>query len=113
MACVHVQVTGVARGAQVGHRFGPLMGRHGGAWLDHVGRETGASRGDALATAASYAAPIRDHAPFLWEELEGMARGSRLLMDRLLLLQARAEVMRLSKDRVAPPALECTTFAVG
>src|SRR4029453_12808339 len=50
---------------------------------------------------------------FLWEELEGMARGSQLPMNRLLLLQARAEVMRLSKDRVAPPPLECTTFAVG
>ena len=42
-----------------------------------------------------------------------MSRGSGMPMDRLLLLQARAEVMRAQKDRVAPPALECTTFAVG
>jgi isopenicillin-N N-acyltransferase like protein len=42
-----------------------------------------------------------------------MARGSGLPLDHLLLLQARAEVMRTQKDRTPPPALECTTFAVG
>ncbi len=113
MPFVHAQGTWGDIGVQVGQMFAPLIERHVEAWLDHVGRETGASHADALATAASYAAPIREHAPFLWEELDGMARGSKVPMDRLLLLQARAEVMRLSKDRHAPAALECTTFAVG
>src|SRR5262249_6901208 len=113
MPFVHVRGTWGEMGAQVGQMFAPLIERHVEAWLEHVARETGAGHDDALATAASYAAPIQAHAPFLWEELEGMARGSRLPMDRLLLLQARAEVMRLSKARAAPPPLECTTFAVG
>ena len=113
MPFVHVRGTWGEMGAQVGQMFAPLIERHVEAWLEHVVRETGASRDDALATAASYAAPIQAHAPFLWEELQGMARGSQLPMNQLLLLQARAEVMRLSKDRVAPPTFECTTFAVG
>jgi isopenicillin-N N-acyltransferase-like protein len=113
MPFVHVQGTWGDMGAQVGQMFAPLIERHVEAWLDHVHRESGAPRVEALATAASFAAPIREHAPFLWEELEGMSRGSGVPMDRLLLLQARAEVMRAQKDRSAPPALECTTFAVG
>ena len=113
MPFVHVRGTWGEMGAQVGQMFAPLIERHVLAWLEHVARETGASRDDALATAASYAAPIQAHAPFLWEELEGMAHGSGLPMNRLLLLQARAEVMRLSKERVATPTLECTTFAIG
>ena len=113
MPFVHVHGTWGEMGLQVGQMFAPLIERHVEAWLDHVHRETGATRADALATAASYAAPIREHAPFLWEELEGMSRGSGVPMDRLLLLQTRAEVLRVQKDRGAPPALECTTFAVG
>ncbi|HXJ81654.1 MAG TPA: C45 family peptidase [Candidatus Methylomirabilis sp.] len=113
MPFVHVQGTWGEMGAQVGQMFAPLIERHVDAWLDHVQRETGADRTAVLAIAASYAAPIREHAPFLWEELEGMARGSGVAMDRLLLLQARAEVMRVQKERAARPALECTTFAVG
>ena len=113
MPFVHVRGTWGEMGAQVGQMFAPLIERHVEAWLEHVARETGAGRDDALATAGLYAAPIQEHAAFLWEELEGMARGSRLPMNRLLLLQARAEVMRLSRDRLVPPTLECTTFAVG
>ena len=97
MPFVHVQGTWGEMGAQVGQMFTPLIERHVDAWLDHVQRETGADGAAVLAIAASYAAPIREHAPFLWEELEGMARGSGVAMDRLLLLQARAEVMRVQK----------------
>jgi isopenicillin-N N-acyltransferase-like protein len=100
-------------GAQVGRMFAPLIERHAQAWLGHAHRESGATASEALATAATFAAPIQEHASFLWEELEGMARGSGVAMDRLLLLQARAEVMRVQKARRPPSSLECTTFAVG
>jgi isopenicillin-N N-acyltransferase-like protein len=113
MPFVHAQGTWGDMGAQVGQMLAPLIERHVEAWLDHVHRETGATRAEALAAAASFAAPIQAHAPFLWEELLGMSRGSGVPMDRLLLLQARAEVMRAQRNRGAPPALECTTFAVG
>jgi len=109
---VHAQGSWGDIGTQVGRMFAPLIDRHVEAWLQHVKAETGASRTAVLATAATFAEPIRTHTPFLWEEIEGLARGSGLPMDQLLLLQARAEVMRTQKES-AKPSLECTTFAVG
>jgi isopenicillin-N N-acyltransferase-like protein len=103
-----------AMGEQTGQLFAPLIGRHLDAWLAHVSRETGATRGAVVAAAQPYAEAIQAHAPFLWEELEGMARGSGIALDELLVLQARAEVLR-AKRPAAPAArpAECTTFAVG
>ena len=112
MPFIHVQGSWGDMGRQVGQMFAPLIERHVEAWLSHVREETGATRADALAAAASFAAPIQAHAPFLWEELDGMSRGSGLSHDELLVLQARAEVMRTQKEK-RPAALECTTFAVG
>ena len=103
-----------AMGEQVGQMFAPLIGRHLDAWLAHVGRETGATRDAVVAAAQPYAQPIQAHAPFLWEELEGMARGSGIALDELLVLQARAEVLRAKRPpRPAEPPAECTTFALG
>jgi isopenicillin-N N-acyltransferase-like protein len=98
--------------------FAPLIGRHLDAWLAHVGRETGAAREAIVAAAQPYAQPIQAHAPFLWEELEGMARGSGISLAELLVLQARAEVLRAKRPaapaaRAAEPPGECTTFALG
>jgi isopenicillin-N N-acyltransferase-like protein len=111
MPFIHVQGSWGDMGHQVGQMFAPLIDRHVGAWLGHVRAETGCSRDAALATAMSYAPAIQSHAPFLWEEIEGIARGAGLPFAQVLLLQARAEVMRHQKE--AAPALECTTFAVG
>jgi len=88
----------------------PSIERHLEAWTRHVMRETGRSREAIEGAAALFAGPIREHAPFLWEELEGMAHGSGLPVSRLLILQARAEVMRANTATL--PALECTTFGV-
>jgi isopenicillin-N N-acyltransferase-like protein len=114
---VHAQGSWGDMGQQVGTMFAPLIASHVDAWLRHIARETGASRAAALATAATFRAPIQEHAAFLWEELEGLARGSGASVDELLLLQARAEVLRAQRvaAKAAPgtPAQECTTFAVG
>jgi hypothetical protein len=114
---VHAQGSWGDMGQQVGVMFAPLIARHIEAWLGHVARETGASRAAALATAATFRAPIQEHAPFLWEELDGMAHGSGVPLGELLLLQARAEVLRVHRAAKTgagtQAALECTTFAVG
>ena len=107
-----------AMGAEVGQMFAPLIGRHLDAWLAHVGRETGATREAIVAAAQPYAQPIQAHAPFLWEELEGMAQGSAIPLAELLVLQARAEVLRAKRPaapaaRAAESPAECTTFALG
>ena len=111
MPFIHVQGSWGDMGRQVGQMFAPLIDRHVEAWLGHVRAETGCSREAALATAMTYAPAIQSHAPFLWEEIDGIARGAGLPIEQVMLLQARAEVMRHQKD--AKPALVCTTFAVG
>jgi isopenicillin-N N-acyltransferase-like protein len=113
---VHAQGTWSDIGQQVGVMLAPLIARHAEAWTQHVMGETGASRAAILATAVSFRGPIEAHAPFLWEELEGMARGSGVAIGELLLLQARAEVLRAQRTPATDTARatnECTTFAVG
>jgi hypothetical protein len=77
----------------------------------YVMSETSCSRTAVLEAEAPFARPIQEHALFLWEELDGMARGSGIALAQLLVLQARAEVMRANKT-AAPPVPECTTFAI-
>src|SRR5262245_53403746 len=89
-------------GQQVGLMLAPLIARHVEAWMRHVANETGATREQVLASAAAFSAPIQTHAPFLWEELEGLHRGSRVPIAELLTLQARAEVLR--RHRAQPRA---------
>lgn len=103
-----------AMGEQVGQVFAPLIDRHLEAWIGHVCRETGAPRDAVIAAAQPYAQPIREHAPFLWEELQGLAFGADIPVAELLVLQARAEVLRAQRPAPAPaPPGECTTFALG
>src|ERR1043166_7975403 len=105
---IHAQGSWGEIGRQVGSMFQPAIARHLEAWTGHVVRETGCAPADVEAAAAPYAAPIREHTPFLWEELDGLSRGSGIPVSRLLILQARAEVMRANKR----PLPECTTFAI-
>ena len=103
-----------AMGEQVGQVFAPLIDRHVEAWIGHVCRETSATRDAVIAAAQPYAQPIREHAPFLWEELEGLALGADIPVSELLVLQARAEVLRAKRTARAPESPgECTTFALG
>ena len=94
---IHAQGSWGEIGRQVGQMFKPAIERHLEAWTRHVVAETGCPRSAVEAAAAPYARPIRDHTPFLWEELDGMSRGSGIPISRLLILQARAEVMRANK----------------
>ena len=110
---MHARGTWGDMGQQVGTMFAPLIARHVDAWMRHVARETGAGRDAILAAARRFRAPIQEHAPFLWEELEGMAQGAGLDIGELLMLQARAEVLRANRVPPPPATPECTTFAVG
>ena len=107
---IHAQGSYGEIGRQIGQMLAPAIGRHLEAWTEHVIAETGCARDAVEAAAAPYAAPIHEHAAFLWEELEGMSAGSGIPLSRLLILQARAEVMRANRPST-PAALECTTFA--
>ncbi|MCI0545740.1 MAG: C45 family autoproteolytic acyltransferase/hydrolase [Candidatus Rokubacteria bacterium] len=111
---VHVRGSWGEMGRDVGRMFAPLIERHVDAWTEHVVQESGARREAVEAAAARFGPAIERHAPFLWEELDGLAGGSGLPVSRLMVLQARAEVLRALKSAPAPAdSLECTTFAVG
>ena len=75
---VHAQGSWGEIGHTVGSMFAPLIADHVEAWTRHVIAETGATRRAVLEAAAGFRAPIEAHAPFLWEEIEGMARGAGL-----------------------------------
>jgi isopenicillin-N N-acyltransferase-like protein len=105
---IHAQGSWGEIGRQVGQMLQPAIERHLEAWTRHVVAETGCARGAVEAAAAPYARPIQDHTPFLWEELDGMSSGSGIPLSRLLILQARAEVLRANTR----PLPECTTFAL-
>jgi isopenicillin-N N-acyltransferase-like protein len=111
---VEVAGTWTEMGEQVGRAFSKLIHGHIEAWLEHVHKQTEASRQTILSAANTFATPIKNHAPFLWEELLGISRGSGSTVPEILLLQARAEVMRICGKRVPPNNLdnECTLFAV-
>ena len=69
---VHAQGDWADIGQQVGATLAPLIERHVEAWMRHVRQETGADRAAILASAGVFQAPIETHAPFLWDELQGM-----------------------------------------
>ena len=100
-------------GYTLGKQLAPLIRNHLNAWLDHVVNETGCDRDDAVQSADVFAEPVQTYAPCLWEELDGMARGSGLSVVELLVLQARTEVLRLQQKDPSVANGECTTFAVG
>jgi isopenicillin-N N-acyltransferase-like protein len=108
---VHARGSWGEIGYQVGQMCAPAIERHLARWTHHIVEQTGCSHDTVEATAAPFGASIRQHAPFLWEELDGMARGAGVPVARLLILQARAEVMRANRP-AAPPPPECTTFGV-
>ena len=100
---VHAQGSWGDIGRQVGQMLAPAIERHLEAWTQHVVDETRCTREAVEAAAAPFAAPIREHTPFLWEELDGMAQGSGIPIARLLILQARAEVMRVTHKTACRP----------
>ncbi|HYB40197.1 MAG TPA: C45 family peptidase [Candidatus Methylomirabilis sp.] len=113
---IHVQGSWGEMGHTVGRMLEPAIARHAETWIRHITAETGAARAEVLGAAAGFQRPIQEHAGFLWEELDGMARGASIPAGELLVLQARAEVLRALRDRrgrPAPAEPECTTFAVG
>ena len=70
----------------------------------------GVGRRDVLAATEAYRGYIEEHAPFLDQEIRGVAAGADIDTEEAYLLQLRAEVnQRLQPTSDEPP--ECTTFA--
>jgi len=110
---------------QIGRQFGEaaavLIRHHLHRALERLKAHSSLSRTDALAAAMQYRPYVQAFAPFLDEEIVGVAEGAGLRLEEAYLLQLRAEAAAVPAATAAPlPRLtadddagdECTSVAV-
>ena len=100
---------------EIGRQFGEatrdLIWRHRDLAVTRLGTMGGVGPALALAAAMRYRPFVREYAPFLDEEIIGVAEGAGLSLEEAYLLQLRAELANTAGlyDEIGD---ECTTFAV-
>ncbi len=108
---------------QIGRQFGeaaaPLIRHHLDRVLARLEAHSRLSRAEALAAAMQYRPYVLAHAPFLDEEVVGVAEGAGLSLEEAYLLQLRAEAAAAPTAGTAPLLTasddagdECTSVAV-
>jgi len=104
---------------QIGQQYGEAckerISTHRELALHRLVSGSNVSRPRALAATASYRDFVLEHAPFLDEEIQGVAEGSGLGLAEAYLLQLRAELQQPAVDDSGSGpggSGECTTFAV-
>lgn len=102
---------------QIGRQFGEATAetvrQHRDLALARLGARSGVTPERALAAALDYRPYVLRHAPFLDEEIQGVAEGAGLSLAEAYLLQLRAELaVTPSKAPDGESGDECTTFAV-
>ncbi len=79
-------------------------------WLSESGRF---SRDELLARAGSFGPVLADHMPDILEEIDGIARGARMSLDEILLINARTDVRAMVDAELAAEAIPaCTALAL-
>ncbi len=108
---------------QIGRQFGeataPLIRHHLAKALGRIEAHGSLTRDDALAAAMQYRPYVQAHAPFLDEEIVGVAEGAGVPLEEAYLLQLRAEAAAVPTAEPAPLLTgaddhgdECTSLAV-
>jgi len=110
---------------EIGRQFGAgaasLIRHHLDRALERLEAHSSLSKADALAAAMQYRPYVRTFAPYLDEEVVGVAEGAGLTLEEAYLLQLRAEAAAIPTAGPAPlPRLtasddagdECTSVAV-
>ena len=91
---------------QIGRQFGeataPLIRHHLDSALERLETRGSLTRQDALAAAMTYRPYVQAHAPFLDEEVVGVAEGAGLTLEEAYLLQLRAEAATTTLAAPAP-----------
>ena len=99
----------LAIGRAYGDACGDDIRRHRDLALDRLRRRAKIAPERAVAGALAYRRFVVDHAPFLDEEIRGVAEGAGLSLAEAYFLQLRAEAAVITPDETGD---ECTTFAV-
>lgn len=100
---------------QIGRQFGaacrPLILRHRELALERLRAQGSVDLEWALAEALHYRPFVQRHAPFLDDEIQGVAEGAGISLAEAYLLQLRAE-LTVAAGAGDTDGRECTTFAV-
>lgn len=99
-------------GRNYGEACGGLIKQHLNLALHRLVSRYGATHGDALRAVLSYRPYVVRYAPFLDEEIQGVAEGADISLAEAYLLQLRAELYRYDFSQHGDEGDECTTFAV-
>ncbi|WP_210571439.1 C45 family peptidase [Streptomyces sp. GESEQ-4] len=118
---VDISGTPSQRGRQYGEAVAPQLGAALGYYAEAFGVSSGLTWPQVTARAARWLEPVRDYAPDLLEEMQGIADGAGVDLLDVLALNARGEVIyddsfaRMREGRTTVPAEEpaegCTSFA--
>ncbi|MGW0758967.1 C45 family autoproteolytic acyltransferase/hydrolase [Streptomyces sp. NPDC002814] len=118
---VDISGTPSQRGRQYGEAVAPQLGAALGYYAEAFGASSGLTWPQVTARAARWLEPVRDYAPHLLEEMQGIADGAGVDLLDVLALNARGEVIyddsfaRMREGRTTVPAEEpaegCTSFA--
>ncbi|WP_328369758.1 C45 family peptidase [Streptomyces sp. NBC_00445] len=118
---VDISGTPSQRGRQYGEAVAPQLGAALGYYAEAFGVSSGLTWPQVTARAARWLEPVRDYAPHLLEEMQGIADGAGVDLLDVLALNARGEVIyddsfaRMQEGRTTVPAEEpaegCTSFA--
>jgi isopenicillin-N N-acyltransferase-like protein len=100
-------------GRQLGEATGDVVRRHRDLALRRLAEKSKVSPEQALAAAMRYRPFVIEHAPFLDEEVQGVAEGAGITLPEAYLLQLRAELAVTPGLYLAgETGDECTTFAI-
>ncbi|MEV1081559.1 C45 family peptidase [Streptomyces sp. NPDC050211] len=118
---VDISGTPSQRGRQYGEAVAPQLGAALAYYAEAFGVSSGLTWQQVTARAARWLEPVRDYAPHLLEEMQGIADGAGVDLLDVLALNARGEVIyddsfaRMREGRTTVPAEEpaegCTSFA--
>jgi len=105
-----------AIGLQHGRTFQQAIKHNAAFYLAWLGRATGAKSSDLLQLARAFTPVLEREVPELYEEIEGIARGSRRSPEEILLINARTDLLvvagRLRPPRQPKPAPGCTALVM-
>lgn len=100
-------------GLAQGRAFAAKIGDNLDFYIEWLSGSGGTSRERLLELAGSFAPVLEVHFPDMLEEIDGVARGSGLSLDEILLINARTDILAIVEAEVAMRKIPaCTALAI-